>query len=185
MEHFSLWFAFDEEKQMLEETILWLNKHHDIHRRTIVFDIDDTCLFLNNKNNKWHRNEAMHKLYTYALRNHFYIFFVTARPYSRQNHQRTISQLSQMGFAKFNGLFLMPEHAQNIANFKLLVRKRITEEFGMVILLNVGNMWHDVMHTDDLSLSKTLNSCKWIMFRSKREGMVSALQLKLPKSQFC
>lgn len=174
-------------KEAVHNVLLpWL-QHEMYNNPAVVFDIDDTLLAYkqNTNNNKrsWVRIEAMFELYTFLRQNGFYIFLITARPYSKKNLQTTTQQLKSFGFTQYNGLFLMPDidpstrTSYRIAKFKTSIRTSLSKAYLIRIILNIGNLWTDLLHPDELSIS--INQPKYINILFKKGQMWC---LKMPDS---
>lgn len=181
---FSVWRNITESQDLSNITSHWLQQHVYIPGKTIILDIDDTCLYVN-KNGIWQRNERIFYIYREALRQNYYIFFITARPYSDQNHKRTLYQLHSHGFTHFNALFLMPINSDNInindvATFKSYTRDQIQDQLGMNIILNIGNAWQDLLPPDIFDVFQPTNlETSFISFQLKHETP-TMLHIKLP-----
>jgi hypothetical protein len=171
-----------DEKKFKHEMLVWLDGYNMYYNKTIVFDIDETCIHMD-QNKNWYRDENIYDIYNYALMHNFYIFFITARRYSAQNQQYTISQLTSFGFDRYNGLFLMPIiHTitkESVALFKNYIRNLICTNFQLLIALNIGNSWHDLLTMPLLSTVQKTSPNLFVAFQSTAEPNVG-LHLKLP-----
>lgn len=134
------------------------------HKLAIVFDIDDTVLLDNGAGKRQRALVAMKNLFSRARRLNYGIFFITARPDTRnisnpnvrENYNFTKTQLKRTGFGDFNDLFLMPPElraAHEFSTFKRLMRHKI-EEDGWTIVLNCGDSYHDLMALPEASSDK-------------------------------
>ena len=119
----------------------------------IVLDIDQTVLiYTANVNGQIKnfdpplRNEAIYKLYQYAVMNGISVFFITARDISMQ--KETSNDLLRAGYSIMNGLFLKPKNIMigvlQIGQFKTNIRQKITKA-GYSILLNIGDQDQDLI----------------------------------------
>jgi predicted secreted acid phosphatase len=163
------------------EMFTWLDEYRMYSNKAIIFDIDETCIHID-QTRKWYRDDEIYDIYKYALIHNFYIFFITARPYIPRNQQFTMNQLKSFGFDSYNGLFLMPNfkvvNTQAIAYFKTYVRNFISINFQMIIALNIGNSWHDVLNADEMfECDCTTLKDFTIAFQKTSEA---CLHLKLP-----
>ena len=159
---------------MLLETEEWVKGLRSLPRLAVVLDIDDTCIH----HHPLEVNVSMWKLYQRILQCNMYVFFVTARPFSVNNYKRTLTELSETGFGRFNGLFLMPQGGtQDIGAFKKRTRLYIRESLGFIIILNVGDRWHDL--TDSVRLP-IRGECKRQFAVHFDSDSTCFLHLKLP-----
>ena len=178
------WCESDKTKMKIikNEMLTWLDGYNTYYNKAIVFDIDETCIHMD-QNKNWYRDEDIYDIYKYALLHNFYIFFITARRYSPQNQQYTIAQLTSFGFNRYNGLFLMPiihtVTKESVALFKTFVRNLICTNFHLLIALNIGNSWHDLLTESSLSVVQKVSSDLIITFQTTVEPNVG-LHLKLP-----
>jgi hypothetical protein len=170
-------------KKIKNEMLTWLDGYNIYYNKAIVFDIDETCIHMDQHKN-WYRDEEIFEIYKYALLHNFYIFFITARRYSPQNQQYTISQLTSFGFNRYNGLFLMPNirtvTKESVGLFKNYIRNLICTNFHLLIALNIGNSWHDLLTEPLLSAVQKTSSDLIVTFQTNAEPNVG-LQLKLPE----
>lgn len=143
-----------------------------------IFDIDDTIITYNKTTKLWSRIETLYKLYKLAVTKKFKIFFVTARIYTPQNFKETLKQLINFGFNTFDGLYMLPHKKTNICKFKSNIRKLITQD--LIIILNIGNEWHDVLsYTPFNLLKKKKNDGNTYIFNGILEPII--LCVKLPE----
>jgi hydroxymethylpyrimidine pyrophosphatase-like HAD family hydrolase len=139
--------VFDHVHDALSSVLLLIDAVKILgQERAAVFDIDDTVLFLT-ESEQWSRVEKTFALFRELQTRRFKIYFITARPHSQNNMDRTMKQLEQFGFRNFNGLFLMPSSG-NIAHFKAVIRQFIRETQKVTTVLNIGNTWHDLLRPD-------------------------------------
>ena len=102
----------------------------------IVFDIDDTIIFL--KSGKV--NDKAKIVYDCALKNNIQVFFITAR-----SVKRTLStqiELKEKGFSVYNSLYLMPLNDNFVGKYKEDRRNDILKNYE--IILNMGDQWTDL-----------------------------------------
>lgn len=80
--------------------------------------------------------------YDIAIRGGVAVFFITARQAS--DRAGTERNLRQVGYDTWNGIFYLPDDAQESAQrFKTRIRKQLTEE-GYTIILNIGDQDSDL-----------------------------------------
>jgi len=130
-------------------------------KQAVVFDIDDTVLstwpeihdndygYNSNVFDTWVLKAnakpivPVHDLYTVAKKRGFAIFFVSGR--GEALRAATEKNLRAAGYDEWDGLFLRPltYNDPSIVSFKASERKRISEELGYTIVLNVGDQESD------------------------------------------
>ena len=172
------WQEFRDVAAPMSRLVHWLRGYLHLLGRAVVLDIDDTCMHMH-RGRRWRVDPYILGLYRFLVQNDFYVFFVTARTFSEKNHSGTLRQLRHMGYTQCNGLFLMPDTItktiQAIAAFKRAVRVHVQQTSLVTILLNIGNMWHD------LTILESIQSDPGLVYTVKFEGDDSSLlHLKVP-----
>ena len=123
-------------------------------RFAVVLDIDDTVISCRRELGEWVRVEHVFDFYKDLVSRNIKVFFVTARPHSKNNLQWTLEQLKSFGYNKIAGLFLMQLKPNTnktkilISEFKFVIRSFIRETQDVTILVNVGNCWQDLLPSD-------------------------------------
>ena len=115
----------------------------------VVFDIDGTLLF-NHESYKLTYgakvNPGIKELYDKALALGIPVYFITARPDSKENREETLKQLGAIGYNKFYGLIMCPPQVRSftgVSSFKQQARQHIVDQIGRAIAQNWGDQWTD------------------------------------------
>jgi hypothetical protein len=106
----------------------------------VMFDIDDTLLFVNN-DNSFTRIEPMINLLNYCLKNEIAVLIVTARDSRYLNE--TKNDLAKNGI-KYNYIYLRKSPQDNHQYFKSDVKKMYTES-GFTVIMSVGDNEVDII----------------------------------------
>jgi len=146
---------------------------------TVIFDIDDTLIYLSQKNNTEIQIGAICQIFHLCKKLGFSRHIVTARPESRANREYTETMLTNKGLDNYEELYMMPSSIKptlaGVSTYKYNARREISKTHR--IIANVGDMWHDHMR---FPLCKTMRSignlseteCA-ILFPSDEFGQVS------------
>lgn len=150
------------------------NNSMDSHKKYIIFDIDNTLLFIKKKlyNNKYiiHPIEKNIDLYYLAIKNKYNVIIITSR--KKSLYSQTIKELNNQGIL-VNYLFMFPENITfKKIKFKVELRNGLTnippdklekykpdkineliedirnKKFGkdsIEIVLSVGDQWDDIL----------------------------------------
>lgn len=171
--------------------VRWLRRRSNSFSEFVVFDIDDTCIHHSHLKgiSESEPEPLMRFLYDAAVGCGFSVFFVTARPFSEFNFENTLHQLKKFGFTHFDGLYLLPVdiyrrpgfNMLDVATFKTNIRNDIKNFCRKTNVLNVGNLWTDLVAPANLTSSITeKKGC--VVFRST-DPSEAVLNLKLPETK--
>lgn len=105
----------------------------------IVFDIDDTLLYSHNKN----PIKSIIMLYNYSKMKGITPYIITYRQKTPDNVKYTIDELNKIGVSGYNQLYLAPQGIDPWT-YKINVRKYITENNHMNIIMSVGDSDWDI-----------------------------------------
>jgi predicted secreted acid phosphatase len=107
-------------------------------QRAIIFDIDDTLLIP--EINKPIPETLF--FYNWVKARGFKPVIVTARIGTLQNINLTIKQLKNLGIQDYEYIFFLPPESRDVANYKLLARKHISDLYDGEVVMSVGdNPW--------------------------------------------
>ncbi len=149
---------------------------------TIVFDLDLT-IFPTFPGSRTMNDSVW--LYKRALECGYKICFVTARPLYPENLRSTKEQLRRSGLGLYSKLMLMPEMWNkddiSVSEYKLYMRRLLNED-GYDIVLNVGDRWGDIFSLSNpkaLAFARSYHEDSFILLESQNSDP-SLLALKLP-----
>ena len=162
-----------------ESALQYMKISVNVHNKAVIIDIDDTVIYY--RNNMWFRAEVMFDFYEHLLNAGAKVYFVTARPHSASNLNKTLQQLRNFGFRQFEGLFLMQRNgktsASEVAWFKSVIRNAIRIGENIPIVMNIGNQWHDLVIQTQLCKIPNLSNERTFIFRPVGEDISFAIKL--------
>ena len=124
---------------------------------TVIFDIDDTLIYLNEKTDKEIQIGDICKIFHLCETLGFDRHIVTARPESTDNREYTEDMLKKKGLHRYKKLYMMPSSykktTEGISTYKYNSRCLIAVKHR--IIANIGDMWHDHMR---FPLCKTMST---------------------------
>jgi len=172
--------VYDTASDAIFDILQWIDDA-EITNQAVVLDIDDTILHRNQQSKKWFRVEYMFSLYTALQSRNFKIYFITARPHSDKNLQKTLDQLHSFGYTGFEALFLMPGpgfKASRISCFKATIRELIHRD-QQGVMLNIGNAWHDLLAPLAIEsfVQNKHTDCKTYVFAGVGEHVLMCVKL--------
>jgi len=158
----------------------YMKRNINVYNKAVIVDIDDTVLYY--RMNTWFRVQVMFDFYQHLLNAGAKVYFVTARPHSEGNLNKTIQQLHKFGFLDFEGLFLMQRRGKSstseVAWFKSVIRNAIRLGENIPIVMNIGNQWHDLIIPSQLDKIPNLSDKSTFVFRPVGEDI--SFSIKLP-----
>ena len=108
---------------------------------TIMFDIDDTLLYVND-NGTFTPIKPMIKLLNYARKNKIKILIITARDSIYTN--QTINDL-KINKINYDYLYLRENPSDNYQNFKSDIKKKFMDLYGLYIIMSIGDNDIDII----------------------------------------
>ncbi len=122
---------------------IWLRFQRRIRENGIaVFDIDDTLVDENER-----CIAPVCRVYKLCLTLGFHCALVTARPDTTHNRRETTKMLRQNRIDEWESLYMMPTNinptAESVSKYKRSARDDISSRHDIII--NVGDMWHDLI----------------------------------------
>jgi len=127
--------------KMMTDLITFFEKIPKTKRDIVFFDIDDTLLrpYENNKPVK-----PVLDFYNYLVENGYNIAIITARLYTEENLNYTLSDLKSVGIENnYKYLFLRNINEFNTKEYKKNARKQVVDD-GYIPLMSLGDMYWDM-----------------------------------------
>lgn len=162
----------------------------------VVMDIDDTVLFEKGRGSTAHPlgedvihlKNGMKKMYDACGALGYKRFFVTARPALTDNMEWTRRCLHRAGISKWDACYHCPVEMRSsyksISKFKRMARRQIEKEFGVKVVLSVGDRFADLVdhsHLDHASHSLGGRSDDLFVMTISDKSHGGMVGLKLPQ----
>jgi hydroxymethylpyrimidine pyrophosphatase-like HAD family hydrolase len=112
------------------------NKYFNLKYPAVMFDIDDTLIFLSNEPNK-----SIVKLLNKCIKDNLIVIIITAR--DKQYTNETIHQLKSHNI-KYASLFLRNPQTDDINTFKSKIKQKLLENSEITTIMSVGDNEIDV-----------------------------------------
>ena len=115
--------------------------YDQLDKPAVMFDIDDTILFVNEKNNTLKPIKSMIKLLNLCINKGLLIILITARDsvYTEQ----TIEQLNKYKI-NYSYLYLRNAQTDNFYTFKAELKKKLSLKYNIEIIMSIGDNLIDI-----------------------------------------
>jgi len=122
-----------------------LQKIKKQNKGAVMFDIDDTLLeVIENESGRFNLKpiKPMINLLNHCINNGLLVIIITARDSVYKS--QTIKDLNKWNI-KYSGLYCRQSPEQDYEKFKSDIKEHLFKEFGVKILLSVGDNWIDII----------------------------------------
>ncbi len=115
-------------------------------KAAVMFDIDDTLLFVPNKGDNLVLIKPMKNLLDFCIKKGLLVIIITARDNNYRDY--TIDELNKNSI-NYSSLYLhesfQGETQENFNNFKSNIKKELFQKYKIVILMSVGDQIIDII----------------------------------------
>ena len=117
-----------------------INKVNKTNKNAVMFDIDDTLLYV--KNDSLIPIKPMIDLLNYCIKKNLLIIIITARDQKYKKY--TIDDLNNNGI-NYSFLYLRKSPEDDNENFKSKIKEQLYSDYGIKILMSIGDQYIDII----------------------------------------